>query len=705
MQILYQVDELRKGFLSYQTYEKAMQWRAKRYLRPMRFTDSLGNTDDAYFDRKLEAGGQTVVFHDDSLQAIRRVVEPHERWVVFADNHRDLRVCLHLLGPLNQGKEIVLFVKNNPLIGELSWTDFNLKGVWPYEARVRIEMCSAANAGFDLRDPSLQEKLTPYLSADTPILVAGEGAVLTFEGAAFEYGVFLPLLTDQSCKYAGLLPSFQPNTARMLIKKVNPVWKHPFEKGFSGVERSTFTLISNVEHDRAAYMNLYSPTYNPEAFGEFQIRSHQWDDIVTEREQNLFNLIRRHYGEQVRCIRKIVPQADGAPIRFDGVIFNSSTEPAGSFDQIEPVLAQTLGRELINIHEWVKSIPSEKPAFLVNFLYFATQKLLGLHDRHRPRQERIHTGNFWIDALYDEPTNKATFPLYNKAYIALTHQGRLAFGNQSLTSGTLRLNDFEYAWDEQAVNSLEERDFIVYTPHLSGQDINHYHGDVHGYQKEVGRGRINLLLVNDRLIAVRNGAMNLSPFGVICSFSTAFENQLIKEIGLKKGQEGYFQLPSTVRFHLDLPENRPYRWKYNGANRLFQDGMDLMAIESTANEQLTAEGWYDPLSMQTQETQVQQWVRGPRAVVGVDKQDRPFVGVFSGRTKESAGARFDEATAILKDCIPTVKDAINLDGGASACLGLIYKGEFFECSLPSCTQYTTTGMARPVNSLLLISPG
>jgi exopolysaccharide biosynthesis protein len=108
--------------------------------------------------------------------------------------------------------------------------------------------------------------------------------------------------------------------------------------------------------------------------------------------------------------------------------------------------------------------------------------------------------------------------------------------------------------------------------------------------------------------------------------------------------------------------------------------------------------------MQTQETQVQNWVRGPRSVIGVDQENNPFIAVFSGRTIESAGARFDEMNTILKATIPGIKDAINMDGGASACLGMIYKGEFFELSLPCCTTYTTTGMARPLNSFLLLEP-
>jgi len=450
---------------------------------------------------------------------------------------------------------------------------------------------------------------------------------------------------------------------------------------------------------------MYSPTYDSLDFPEFKIQENAWVEIMGERQNNLLNVIQQKYGGRVKPIHKIYHQPDGELIRFDGILFDDSYSLKDKITmRVVPILAQNEDKELIDMREIAKRVPSEKPLFLVNFLYFATRKLLGIHDSKRPEEEKIGKANFFIDGLYDAAANQTTFPLYNKAYVAVSKEGLLTFGAQSLKSGTIEINDFEISWDTEAVNSEKEREFIIYTPQLSERAIEDTCKDFHQYQKQVGERRINLLVVNDRLICAKKGSLNLSPFGVVLSFDNKFEEKLVKEIGLKKAESGYYEPPKTVLLSLSLPENEKYRWKYNGANLLFKNGIDLMSDETVARNEFLREGWYDPLSMQTQETQVQQWVRGPRAVIGVDTRNNPFMGVFSGRTKESVGARFDELTTILKDNIPGIKDAINLDGGASSCLGMIYKQEFFELSLPCCTAFTTTGMARPVNSLLLVEP-
>ena len=704
-QILYSVEQLRQGYLTYAAFDKAVKWRQSRFLSLDKLSHTLEANEDCYFNRKLIAGDQAYCVNGEVLEEIHKEISHQNRLVVFADNHQDLHTLLGMLGPFSKEQEIIVFVKNNSLMSELSCRDFNLKGLWPFDATLRIEMCSSSCAGFDLRDKSLCEKLDPYLKTNTPVLVIGETAVLTFEGASFKYTAILPLRTDKACKYAGLLPSFQEKKVRVLLKKVDPNWDYPFEKQFSGVERSTFNLISDVEHDKNYYMNMYSSTYDSENFPEFKIQENSWDEIMKERKRNLLNVIQHQYGERVKAIHKVYQQPGGELIRFEGILFNDSKRPKRKHAiKVEPVLAQNENKELIDIREFAKGVPSEKPVFLVNFLYFATQKLMGIHDSNRYEKEKVEKANFFIDGLYDATANRTTFPLYNKAFVGESKEGLLTFGTQVLKSGTIKINEFETSWDEEAVKSETTRDFIIYTPHLSKQDIGNVGENFHQYHKQVGERRINLLVVNDRLICARKGSLNLSPFGVVLSFQDKFEEKLVKEIGLKKAENGYYKLPEHISISLRMPENDSYRWKYNGANLLFKNGINLMADEATAREEFLCEGWYDPFSMQTQETQVQQWVRGPRAVIGVDKENNPFLGVVSGRTKVSVGARFDELTTILKDNIPAIKDAINLDGGASSCLGMIYKHEFFELSLPCCTAFTTTGMARPVNSLLLVEP-
>ena len=135
---------------------------------------------------------------------------------------------------------------------------------------------------------------------------------------------------------------------------------------------------------------------------------------------------------------------------------------------------------------------------------------------------------------------------------------------------------------------------------------------------------------------------------------------------------------------------------------LVQNGENLVKDKNEAFKSFLEEGWFHPLSMQTQETQVQEWVRGPRTVIGIDKSNGFFTAVFSGRTKESRGTRFDEVVAILSKEIGELKNVMNLDGGASSCLALIYKNELFEISYPCTSDYTSSGMVRPVNSGLFI---
>ncbi|MEA1883712.1 MAG: phosphodiester glycosidase family protein [Thermotogota bacterium] len=697
-QILFQVDELRKDLLTYSSYEKSLKWRLKKIKSGVSHTWENNSNDHAYFNQRLENSEKSYIFNEESLESVKSELIKHNKVVVFADNHSDLNALLGIVIENPKNTEVCLFVKTNPLIQELTVSDFKTKSIFQPETNLRLELCTARNAGYDLRDKSLSEKLKPYLNEKIPVLVIGEHAVLTFEGADFEYTALLPLTGDKACKYAGLLPSLQDNIVRTIIKKVKPVWSYPFEKSFFGVERSTFNLISGVEHDKDQFMNMYSPTYEKNEFPAFTIQGNSWNKILEKRENNLQQMIHHHYDNQIQTIHNHYRQPDGKTIRMDALLFNNPQT------KVEPFLAQDEGKQLFDIREFAKGISTEDPVFLINFLYFATGKLLNVHDSKRQEQEKLNNANFFIDGIYDMKRDKTTFPLYNKAYIATTKEGELRFGTQALSAGKIKINEYECNWEKDAVNSLQEKELIIYTPHPSKSDVNLFNGDFRQYDKYLGEGRLNLLIVNEELVCARKGPLMLSPFGVMLSFDINKEVKLIKEIGLKLGENGFYSIPENLSLKITLPENHDYQWKYNGANLLFKNGKDLMTDEKSAINEFKNEGWFDPLSMQTQETQVQQWVRGPRSVIGIDQGNRPFVAVFSGRTKESAGARFDEMNTILKETIPNIKDAINMDGGASACLGMIYKGEFFELSLPSCTTYTTTGMARPVNSFLLVEP-
>jgi len=184
--------------------------------------------------------------------------------------------------------------------------------------------------------------------------------------------------------------------------------------------------------------------------------------------------------------------------------------------------------------------------------------------------------------------------------------------------------------------------------------------------------------------------------------STNTDLKFRETIELSNCENGYFNFEKNLKVNFNFNSNKKFTWKYGGGSLLVKNGKNLMQSEKTAEENFEMEGWYNSLSMRTQETQVQNWVRGPRSVICLDNKGGIFFGVFSGRTRESKGARFDEMIKILSKEIGDLKDVINLDGGSSSCLGMVYKNEFFELSYPSATTYTCAGMARPVNSFLII---
>lgn len=687
---------MRRERLSLKSYDKLVKLRYKQ-MKTLKCNPGLiSQTDDVYFDKQISIDHFSYVFHSGKMQALLKVLSSEKRLVIFADDFAELDLFLFNTLSKISLDQLYIFVKSNPIITEPSINDFQLKRPWGQKTAVHIELCSSKNAGFDLREDSLKEKLGPHIIEKTPIVVLGEYSTLTFEGALFEYSVICPVRGDKACKYIGMLPSFEKeDEVKLFIKDIKAEWPYDFKKSFSGVERSTFNLISEVEKDKDLYMNLYSDTYQKKDFPSFFIKSDSWEEITREREKRLETFINVQ-GKGVVYSDKVYQTEDKEKIRVNTLRFKAG--------QISPkvYLAQDFDQGLIDIREFSKGLETESPIYFINFLYFATGKLRAFHDSRRDEHEKLKGRDFYIDAIYDSRSDISTFPLYNKAYVALKKDGTLDFGRQCLKGGRVKINEIEFVWDEKDVNPPDDQhEVIVYTPHLSKLDIFKVAPDNREHSLIVGKDRLNLLIVNDRVVSVKKGEISLSPFGVILSLSKMAERLLIKQLRLSPTESGYFMLPEDLKVSLTIPENDDYIWKYCGANLLVKDGKNLMLDEESAQAEFYMEGWYDPLSKQTQETQVQEWSRGPRSVLGIDTDGSPFVAVFSGRTSESAGARFDEINMILTDQFGSIKDAINLDGGASSCLGMIYKKEFFELSLPCCTGFTTTGMARAVNSFML----
>ena len=234
------------------------------------------------------------------------------------------------------------------------------------------------------------------------------------------------------------------------------------------------------------------------------------------------------------------------------------------------------------------------------------------------------------------------------------------------------------------------------------------------FSHPVGDGRFNIVIVNNKIITMREGDVFLPCVGVVLSFhkDSRYVKWLKNSLSLKERESGYYEIgaPYKIKLTLDPPQGIPsdvwdnVKWAYGGGTLLVDEEINLVKTKEDAYKNFVNEGWYHPLSKQTQETQVQKWVRNPRNIIGISNTGTFFVMTFSGRTKESIGVNFKEAVNIAqKELFPQkIKYALNLDGGSSVCLGLIYNKEFFELNYPAPSPITPAGMVRPVNSMVII---
>ena len=111
------------------------------------------------------------------------------------------------------------------------------------------------------------------------------------------------------------------------------------------------------------------------------------------------------------------------------------------------------------------------------------------------------------------------------------------------------------------------------------------------------------------------------------------------------------------------------------------------------------EGWTNPLSRQTQESNLHSLVKHPRTAIGQTDDGSLVILVYSGRTWRSTGADYREMIEIARKTFPDVKYLMNCDGGGSAMLGMVQDGSFLELSFPSTSAGSCAGQVRPINTL------
>lgn len=357
--------------------------------------------------------------------------------------------------------------------------------------------------------------------------------------------------------------------------------------------------------------------------------------------------------------------------------------------------------------------PQPETAIVSNFLFFLTPKLGNLYNdlrADRPMEQAdAAAGHLDYMLCHQDGKRIETFPLFRKTCVAMKKDGRFLFFNYRLGGGSIQVNGKTLRWEKEQVDDRQsDAPVQVFTPYYSLPDED---ADRQSYRKLVGQGRINLVILQDKLCALRDGDVVLPSVGVSISLDRQLGQRLIKEWGLRALEDGYYDvsgLELTVK--LDGPEQisptewAQVKWAYGGGLSLILDGVGLCDGDHM-DTWFREDGWKSPLSRQTQESSLHTLAKHPRTAIGITENRDLLILVFSGRTWRSTGADYSQMCTIARKLCPDVRWLMNVDGGGSAMLGMVRNGSFMELSCPSTSAGSVVGMVRPIHTVLYIPAG
>ena len=348
-----------------------------------------------------------------------------------------------------------------------------------------------------------------------------------------------------------------------------------------------------------------------------------------------------------------------------------------------------------------------------NFLFFLTPVIARVHNAprsERPR-EQIDFDKSHVDYMLLKSEGKRTeaFPLYKKACVAMKADGTFLFFNFRLGGGRIKVGETELCWRREDVDPEEVKNgrVCVYTPFNSQKDLQ---DDPVSYAKLVGEGRINLVVIQDRIICIRKGDVILPCMGVVVTLDEETGMKLLQDNALCLNDEGYVVGPlPTPEVMLDAPDGispeewQQVVWSYGGGMSLMLDRKSICDEDGPGMLKcLEKEGWMSPLSQQTQESGVHRKERHPRTAIGTTDSGELIILVYSGRTKRSGGADYDQMITAARKLFPDIRNLMNVDGGGSSVLGLSIGNSFMELSYPSTSFDSCVGMVRPINTVFCV---
>ncbi len=345
-------------------------------------------------------------------------------------------------------------------------------------------------------------------------------------------------------------------------------------------------------------------------------------------------------------------------------------------------------------------------ALVSNFLFFLTEKLGVLYNdlrADRPREQAdAAAGHLDYMLACQKGVRKETFPLFAKTCIAGTKGGGFLFFSFLLGGGAVTVKGQQLRWEKEDVNREDPGEVCVYTPMYTASEKD---ADRETYRLPVGQDRVNLVILQNRITCIRKGDVILPSVGVVISLTEAAAEELL--CGLTPLGDGYYDVSELeLKVQLDAPEAvdpavwDTVSWAYGGGMGLIREGTAL--TDGDMESWFVREGWMSPLSRQTQESALHKLAKHPRTAIGTAENGDLLVLVFSGRSSRSTGADYKEMVDIARHLYPDVRNLMNVDGGGSAVLGLVYNGAFMELSCPATSQGSCVGMVRPINTIFYI---
>lgn len=338
-----------------------------------------------------------------------------------------------------------------------------------------------------------------------------------------------------------------------------------------------------------------------------------------------------------------------------------------------------------------------------NFLFFMTPRLEQMYNelrKDRPfEQHHFHREHLDFQWIRKEGRQIQTFPLFNKACIAMKRDGTFLLFSFRLGGGWICAADQKILWRRQDVDPHDSnRSVCVYTPYSSVPDEAE---DPAAYKKLVGAGRLNLVIVQQKIVCIRMGDVLLPSAGVVVSLERSVGELFLKNTGLRCLEHEYYDAEGLeLEICLERPETvgqtdwEQIVWAYGGGLSLITDGKEQMDFRE--------EGWLSPLSRQTQEAEIHCLVKHPRTAIGLTRDGSLVILVYSGRTRLSCGADYREMSQIARIMFPDIQSLMNVDGGGSAMLGMSIKNSFMELSYPAMSLDSCAGMVRPIQTALCL---